>query len=50
MTQTEGMSVYKARKLLNLKYSTAKQIVNMFKMTGKIDRTNAINKIEKMSL
>ena len=46
MTQTQGMSVYKARKLLNLKYSTAKQIVNMYKTTGKIDRTNAINKID----
>ena len=40
------MSVYKARKVLCLKYSTAKQIVNMYKNTGKIDRTNAIKKID----
>lgn len=40
------MSVYKARKVLCLKYSTAKQIVNLYKNTGKIDRTNAIKKID----
>ena len=42
MTQFEGVSVYKARKLLNLKYSTAKHIVSIYKSTGKADRTNAI--------
>ena len=42
MTQKEGVSVYKARKLLNLKYSTAKHIVSIYKSTGKADRTNAI--------
>lgn len=40
--------MYKARKILDLKYSTAKQIVNYYKKTGKIDRTNAINKNEKI--
>lgn len=49
MTQVEGVSVYKARKLLNLKYSTAKQIVNMYKQTGKIQRTNGINKHDSES-
>ena len=49
MTQFEGISVYKARKILNLKYSTAKQIVNMYKQTGKIQRTNGINKPENDS-
>lgn len=42
MTQVEGLSIYKARKVLGLKYSTAKHIVSIYKSTGKVDRINAI--------
>lgn len=47
MTQSEGISIYKARKMLDLKYSTAKQIVKLYKQTGKIERTNQIKRGRK---
>jgi transposase len=42
LTDTDGLSIYKARQILGIKYSTAKQIVKSYRDTGKIERTNNI--------
>lgn len=38
LTQQDGISIRKASKALQIKYSTGKTLVQLFKRTGRIDR------------
>lgn len=38
LTQEDGISIRKASRALQIKYSTGKTLIQLFKRTGKIDR------------
>lgn len=38
LTQEDGISIRKASKALDIKYSTGKTLIQLFKKTGRIDR------------